>query len=200
MACRRGRDSFTCAIAHAENGVGILDCLVEVKAPFNPDTATAQIAGVLRSYGCASTRGDRYSGQWVIQTFTRNGITYHHSERDRSAIHVDVLPLLGSGRVRLLDNKSLVYQFASLERSSSPAGKERVDHGVGGHDDLCNSAAGALLLAAGVNRWWENPAWAQLPMPTIAERPAVVWNWNNLGSASAIEYANDPRRRGFGGW
>jgi hypothetical protein len=29
-----------------------------------------------------------------------------------------------------------------------PGGKDRVDHGIGGADDLCNSAAGALVLAA----------------------------------------------------
>jgi hypothetical protein len=33
----------TDAIAHAENNVAVLDCLVEVKPPFNPDVATAQV-------------------------------------------------------------------------------------------------------------------------------------------------------------
>jgi hypothetical protein len=49
----------------------------------------------------------------------------------------------------LLDSKRLVTQFASLERRTSPIGKDRVDHGPGGADDLCNSAAGALVAAAG---------------------------------------------------
>jgi hypothetical protein len=35
-----------------------------------------------------------------------------------------------------------------LERRTSPIGKDRVDHGPGGHDDLCNSAAGALVQLA----------------------------------------------------
>jgi hypothetical protein len=30
------RDSFTAAIAHDENGIAMLDCIVEIKAPFNP--------------------------------------------------------------------------------------------------------------------------------------------------------------------
>jgi hypothetical protein len=59
------------------------------------------------------------------------------------------LPLFTSGRARLLDSKRLVTQFASLERRTSPIGKDRVDHGPGGADDLCNSAAGALVAAAG---------------------------------------------------
>jgi hypothetical protein len=61
---------------------------------------------------------------------------------------LDALPLFTSGRVRLLDSKRLVSQFAALERRTSSIGKDRVDHGPGGKDDLCNAAAGALVLAA----------------------------------------------------
>jgi hypothetical protein len=66
-------------------------------------------------------------------------------DRDRSAIYLDVLPKFTSGRVRILDNPRLVTQFAALERRTSPIGKDRVDHGPGGHDDLCNSAALAFV-------------------------------------------------------
>jgi hypothetical protein len=143
------RDSFTAAISHMENNAAFLDCLVEVKAPFNPSAATEQVASVLRGYGLQRTTGDRYSAQWVVEAFAKCGITYEHSERDRSALYLDCLPLFTSGRARLLDSKRLVTQFASLERRTSPIGKDRVDHGPGGADDLCNSAAGALVAAAG---------------------------------------------------
>jgi hypothetical protein len=138
-------DSFTMAIAHDEENIAVLDCLVEIKAPFNPTSATKQIAEVLKSYGLTSTTGDKYAAQWVVDAFAKVGIKYSHSERDRSAIYLDALPLFTSGRVRLLDNKRLVAQFASLERRTSSGGKDRVDHGPGGHDDVCNSAAGALV-------------------------------------------------------
>ena len=39
------RDSYTLGIAHEESGVSVLDCLVEVKAPFDPSVATAQLPG-----------------------------------------------------------------------------------------------------------------------------------------------------------
>jgi hypothetical protein len=39
-----------------------------------------------------------------------------------------------------------VTQFAALERRTSPIGKDRFDHGPGGHDDLCNSAALAFVI------------------------------------------------------
>jgi hypothetical protein len=143
------RDSFTAAVAHADDdGVAVLDCLLEIKAPFNPDQATADVADMLKAYRCSSTQGDKYAAGWVVQAFSKCGITYRHSERDRSAIYLDALPLFTTGRARLLDNSRLVHQFAGLERRTSPMGKDRIDHGPSGADDACNSAAGALVLAA----------------------------------------------------
>jgi hypothetical protein len=142
------RDSFTVAIAHNDAGVAVLDCLVEIKAPFNPTSATEQITSTLKAYGLASTKGDKYAAQWVVDAFAKCGIKYEHSERDRSAIYNDMLPLFNSGKARLLDIRKLVSQFASLERRTSPIGKDRIDHGPAGHDDLCNAAAGAMVLAA----------------------------------------------------
>jgi hypothetical protein len=60
------RDSYTLGIAHvegkiAEGNVAVLDCLVEVRAPFDPSVATAQIAAVIKSYGCTSVSGDKYA-------------------------------------------------------------------------------------------------------------------------------------------
>jgi hypothetical protein len=153
------RDSFTAAIAHDEDGIAMLDCVVEIKAPFNPTSAVAQIASVLKTYGVHSTKGDRYAAQWVVDAFAKVGIRYVHSERDRSSIYLDALPLFMAGKVRLLDNKRLVSQFSSLERRTSSVGKDKVDHGPGGHDDLCNAAAGAMVLAAA-------PAY-EAPVPTF---------------------------------
>jgi hypothetical protein len=171
------RDSFTAAVAHAEDGVGVLDCLVEIKAPFNPSAATEQVAAVLRSYGLQRTIGDKYSAMWVIEAFAKCGVAYEHSERNRSEIYLDALPLFTSGRARLLDNKRLVTQFASLERRTSPIGKDRVDHGPGGFDDLCNSAAGALVAAAGdLNGLgvWERLGSAYGIIPTSAPQPTEI--------------------------
>jgi hypothetical protein len=169
------RDSFTMAVAHTEGNIVVLDCLVEVRAPFNPSAATEQIASVLRSYGLQRTTGDRYSAQWVVEAFAKCGITYEHSERDRSAIYLDALPLFTSGRARLLDNKKLVAQFASLERRTSPIGKDRIDHGPGGHDDSCNSAALAMVLAS--TQLSGLAVWERLgtphAMPTAAPQQSV---------------------------
>ena len=125
----------------------MLDCLLEIRPPFNPDSATAQVSEALKAYRCRSTVGDRYGAEWVVQAFRKCGINYRPSERDRSSLYLDALPLFTTGRARLLDNKRLVQQFASLERRTSAVGKDRVDHGPAGADDACNAAAGAMVLA-----------------------------------------------------
>ena len=53
---------------------------------------------------------------------------------------------INSKRVSLLDDKRLFAQFTGLERRSGRSGRDTVDHGPSGHDDICNAAAGALLL------------------------------------------------------
>jgi hypothetical protein len=138
-------DSFTCGIAHKENDAAFLDCVIEIRPPFNSIQATEQIAATLKSYNCFKTVGDKYGANWVVDAFRKCGISYQHSERDRSQIYLDTLPLFTAGRVKLLDNKRLVHQFASLERTAGSLGRDKVDHGRGGHDDLCNAAAGALI-------------------------------------------------------
>lgn len=142
------KDSFTAAISHMEGDAAVLDCLVEIRPPFSPTAAVRQVADVAKSYGCRSITGDKYAAEWVVEAFAKVDIEYAHSERDRSAIYLDTLPLFTSGRTRLLDNKRLVNQFAGLERRTSSVGKDRIDHGANGSDDLCNAAALALVLAA----------------------------------------------------
>jgi hypothetical protein len=170
------RDSFTTAIAHGESDTAVLDALLEIKAPFNPTSATTQVVELLRSYGLRKTIGDKYAAAWVVDAFAKQGITYEHSERDRSAIYLDALPLFTSGRARILDNKRLASQFVSLERRTSSIGKDRVDHGPGGHDDLCNSAAGALVLSAGKKRILITPEVADEYARLCRRRGATVYS------------------------
>jgi hypothetical protein len=141
---------FALAIAHQDKNEVILDLAHEIKPPFSPDGAIGECASLLKSYGLRACIGDKYSAGFVIEGFAKAGISYTYSERDRSAIYVETLSLFTSGRARLVDNRKLVSQFSSLERRTSSVGRDRVDHGREGHDDLCNAAAGALGLASGI--------------------------------------------------
>ena len=81
-------DSFACAIAHKEDdGRCVLDCLHETVAPFDPAAATKEIAATLKLYGVTKVIGDKYAAQWPVSEFSRNDITYEHSERDRTTIY-----------------------------------------------------------------------------------------------------------------
>ena len=53
--------------------------------------------------------------------------------------------MLNSGKVELLDNTRLINQISALERRTARGGRDSVDHGPGGHDDLANACAGALV-------------------------------------------------------
>jgi hypothetical protein len=50
--------------------------------------------------------------------------------------------------VDLLDNARLIAQLVQLERRTARGGRDSIDHPAGGHDDLANAAAGAVVLAA----------------------------------------------------
>jgi len=140
-------DSFTLAICHDEDEVTVLDCVREIKAPFSPDAATREMADTIKAYGLHEVTGDRYAGEWPRERFREYGVTYKVSEKDRSALYIEVLPKLNSGKVELLDLKQIERQFCGLERRTARSGKDSVDHARGQHDDLVNAVAGAIVAA-----------------------------------------------------
>jgi hypothetical protein len=140
------RDSFTGAVAHAENERVILDHVVEIPAgTSNPAEATAIIASALKNYRIREAVGDRYALGFAEVEFARHGVTLLHSDRDRSTLYRECLPMLLSGKVRLLDNPKMVAQFAALETRALPGGNVRIDHPRSGSDDISNAVAGAVV-------------------------------------------------------
>lgn len=139
-------DAMTLAIGHmAADGMIVLDMIREARPPFNPDDVVADFAAVLRAYGLARAQGDFYGGEWVASRFREHGITYEASARAKSAIYADLLPLLNARRIELPENPRLSAQLVGLERRTSRAGRDSIDHAPGGHDDLINAAAGVLV-------------------------------------------------------
>jgi hypothetical protein len=140
-------DSMTLAIAHEEGEVAILDAVREVRPPFSPDAVVAEFCELLKAYRLTRVSGDRYGGEWPREKFREYGISYDLSDRPKSDIYRDTLPLLNSGSVELLDLPRLAAQFCGLERRTARGGRDSIDHSPGAHDDLANAVAGALLLA-----------------------------------------------------
>lgn len=142
-----GSDSFTAAVCHREGDTLVLDALFEKTPPFSPQQCVADIAALTRQYRITRLSGDRFGGDWPAEAFRRHGISYEPSKLTRSEIYVETIPLFTSGRVRLLDHKKCVDQFAGLRRRVQPGGREQIDHSSGAHDDVANAAAGALVGA-----------------------------------------------------
>jgi Terminase large subunit, ATPase domain len=140
-------DSMTLAIAHREGERAVLDLTAEWKAPFNPDDVMDDIAKLLKSYRVTSVTGDAYASAWVQHGFRRQGLTYKHSEHNRSELYLQLLPLLTAGNAVLLDQPRLIGQISQLERRTGRGGRDSIDHMRGAHDDLAVAAAGALVRA-----------------------------------------------------
>jgi hypothetical protein len=148
---RAGGDSFALAICRGDkDGVVYLDRLLEREPPFHPATTVAEFVEVLRSYRITQVTGDHFSGGWASSEFLRHNIQYWASPRNKSDLYLRVLPLLLSGRLRLLDSEKLRKQFISLERTLHASGRETVEEPLrsGSHDDLSNVVSGAAVLTS----------------------------------------------------
>jgi hypothetical protein len=193
-------DSFACAIVHIEGDRIVLDLLYERLAPFDPADVVRELAEILRGYAIATVTGDRYAAEWVVSGFAKVGIRYQQSERDRSALYLDALPLFTSGRVRLLDDARLVHQLTTLERRVTPFGRDRVGHPErsGMHDDAANACCGALALAASDAR----PALLKpadllcdgepAPLPIVCDAVYAVFALDETGRAATVYASLSP--------
>lgn len=159
-------DSMTLGVAHRDGERVFLDLTREVRPPFAPQDVVEEFARALTPYGIRSVTGDRYAGAWVSEAFRRAGIRYVASERDRSQLYLDALPLFMAGTVVLLDDPRLVNQISQLERRTTRTGKDSVDHQRGAADDLANAAMGAVVTAAS-----SRVSWSRAMARSIDARP-----------------------------
>jgi hypothetical protein len=113
-------------------------------------------------------------------------VNYEPSERTKSQLYVDLVPLVNSRAVDLLDHDRTVFQLVGLERRTGRGGKDSIDHGPGGHDDVANAVAGALSLASGLRGtyqdWRRQPRRLSVPVsvpkkswPDDVINPGVRW-------------------------
>jgi hypothetical protein len=87
----------------------------------------------------------------VRESFRSHGIAYVWSELDRSALYLELLLIINSTAIELLDDDELVRELQGLERRRGASGRDRIDHRPGSHDDRANVIAGVAHLV-GVKR------------------------------------------------
>lgn len=141
------KDAFTLAIAHRHDDIMVIDAIRAIKPPFSPAIVVDEFAQLLKSYRITEVTGDRYGGEFPRELFRKAGINYKLSDRTKSELYRDLLPLLNSGRVELPDSKQLQAELLGLERRTARGGRDSIDHAPGQHDDLVNAMAGAVLKA-----------------------------------------------------
>ena len=163
-----GTDSFAAAVAFRDHTTGrtILAGVRERKPPFSPEATITDLAQFFLSYGLQKIYADRWGGEFPVEQFRKHGVTCEISERVKSEIYGAFLPLLNSDQVQLLDHSKLLGQLCGLERRTARSGKESIDHPPGGHDDLINAAAGAIVIASGqMNKAGQWAAFARASIP-----------------------------------
>jgi hypothetical protein len=177
------QDAMTLAVAHPEDGRLVLDLVLERRPPFSPEAVVTEFSDTLAQYGVTLVAGDRYAGVWPAERFAAHGVQYVIAGRPKADLYRDLLPLLNSGRVELLDHPRLLAQLLGLERRTSRGGRDSIDHAPAAHDDLANAACGALLLAGELTR--VNPASYEM---TDEEARQVHAAWGYLADEHSEEF------------
>jgi hypothetical protein len=152
----------------------ILDLVHERRAPLSPEATVAEFVEIAKPYRVPEVTGDRYSEVFVREHFRSRGLGYLASDQDRSALYVEMLPLLTSGRAQLIDDARLIAQLVSLERRTGGSGRDQITHPRNQHDDVANAAAGALVHAAA---WGEQAMFADLAERARREKAGDLPAW-----------------------
>jgi hypothetical protein len=118
--------------------------MLSVAPEADPQQVTKDYAALLKEYHIGSVTGDAYAAQWVAAAWMDCGISYVRSDRSKSEIYRETLPLFTRGLVRLPEHPVLLRELRLLERQAHRGGKESIDHPRGGHDDYSNAVCGVL--------------------------------------------------------
>lgn len=146
-------DSMALAIGHRDYAkqTAVIDALREVRAPFSPEAVVGEFAQLLKCYRVTQIVGDHYAGEWPVEQFAKFGIRYEPSAKPKSNLYVDLVPLINSMRIDLLDDTKLINQLCALERRTARSGRDSIDHPPGAHDDVANAVAG--VATAAINKY-----------------------------------------------
>jgi hypothetical protein len=143
-------DSFTAAVAHVHQGGEqvVIDAIRASRPPFDPGMVTKEFSEFVKFYGITGVYGDNYGGEWPKAEFNKNGIGYELSELNKSDLYLNLIPVLCSRKVELLDNDKLKNELRRLERRRGRNRRDTIDHPPRGSDDVANAVAGVVSLAS----------------------------------------------------
>jgi hypothetical protein len=143
-----GSDSYTVSIGHKAGNRCITDVCRGTVGRFDPHEVTKQYAALLREYRISKVTGDAYAAEWCAAAWRDCGFEYQQSEKPKSDIYLECIPLFARGLVGLPDHPKPLRELWLLERHTHRSGKDAVDHPRSGHDDHANAVCGLLYLLA----------------------------------------------------
>jgi hypothetical protein len=189
-------DAMTLCIAHMDYArqTVVIDAIREAKSPFSPEATVEDFSKLLHDYHITGIQSDKYGGIWPVEMFGKNAILCEQSARPKSDLYRDMLPLLNSARISLLDHPKLVQQLVGLERQVARGGKDSIDHSPSGADDICNSVAGVCCKLAEYGSYDPTNSWVSGNDHDSKQQDARAWRAQQLHAALThrINLANMP--------
>jgi hypothetical protein len=141
-----GTDSAALAIATCRGDKAVIVALREIRPPFSPDAMISEFSALLREYGLRTVTGDRWAGEFPREGFRRLGCDYHVAKLPKSDLYRELVAIVNSGRLVMLDHKRAVAQLLSLERRTGRGGRDSIDAPHGQPEDAANAVAGCVEL------------------------------------------------------
>jgi hypothetical protein len=183
-----------------------------VRPPFSPEATINDFTILLKSYRINKVTCDKYAGEFPRELFRRRGVKYLTSDKSKSDLYRDMLPALNSGRILLPRNERLISQLTGLERRSTRAGRDSIDHAPGGHDDVANAVAGVFDTIAeerarfprvvlanwdGSSAWWPDDKIDPREWAAAARNVELGSAPSTIAAGSDIPSDETMRRNGF---
>jgi hypothetical protein len=174
-----GSDSYAVAIGHLEREKIIIDVIRARQPKFNPEEVTGQYCQLLGEYSVFSVVGDRYSGDWALNSFQSNGVHYEKCEKPKSELYLEAESIFNTGRIEIPNRESLIAQLKNLIRKARSGGRDFVDSDY--PEDEANVVVGLIhLLTQDLN-------YVRTPPPSLGYLE-VVKNPEELMDEKAIDW------------
>jgi hypothetical protein len=143
-----GGDSFAAAIGHLRDDTLVLDAIRNYQPKFSPEAVVAEISQLCEAYNIKKVFSDNYAVGFVTELFNRNGITHETIPENKSQLYIRLLSAINSRKIELLDDARTIQELVGLERRTGFAGRDRIDHAPGMHDDSANAVAGLSQIVS----------------------------------------------------
>jgi hypothetical protein len=142
-------DAYALCIGHKERESRhfVADVVRGTRPPFDPVEVTKSYAELCREYRITAVHGDNYSAEWAASAFKDAGLHYVLSDKPKSQLYLEALPLFTRQAISLPSHPQLLRELRLLERQTHRSGRDTVDHGRRGSDDFANALCGCAAHA-----------------------------------------------------